>query len=193
MMSTLCEAWYLLRHNLGLPSDEVGTIFEDWNSSGSLKDTFLIKFGSEICQRKKTPKGDGHGEGVGQSGHVLDDVLDKVVQDDDDTEGTGVWHVMEAAMRHVSNPTNAEGHFFRVASGDRAQRLKVADKLQIPPPQEKVSVHDKDVFIEDLRQAVYASFLAAYCQGLELIARASKDEGWNVDLGMCEEIRLDIH
>lgn len=48
-----------------------------------------------MCQRKKTPEGDKHDEGAGRSGHVLDDVLDKVVQDDDGSEGTGFWTVME--------------------------------------------------------------------------------------------------
>lgn len=88
---------------------------------------------------------------------------------------------MEAAERHVSAPTNATGQFLRVASGDRGQRLRVAEKMRIPPPAEG-SVEDKGAFIENLRRAVYTSFLCAFCQGLELIARASKDEDWNVDL-----------
>ncbi|OZJ01398.1 hypothetical protein BZG36_05753, partial [Bifiguratus adelaidae] len=68
------------------------------------------------------------------------------------------------------------GHFFRVESGNRDQRVRVAEKLDIPIPN-GVSVDDKAKFIEDLRLAVYASFLCSFCQGLELIARASKDEG----------------
>lgn len=104
----------LLHHALEIPLDEIGKIFEQWNNDGPLKNTFLIQIGrsrgpdleiagrnsdtpagSEICQRKKTPEGDRHGEGKGQGGHVLDDVLDKVVQDDDSSEGTGYWTVME--------------------------------------------------------------------------------------------------
>lgn len=42
--------------------------------------------------------------------------------------------------------------------------------------------------IEHLRKAVYCAFLASYCQGLELIARASQDEGWNIDLSECIRI-----
>lgn len=187
ILSTMCEAWGLLHKSLGLPNDEIGKIFERWNSDGELRNTFLLQIGSEICQRKKTPEGDGRGEGIGTSGHVLDDVLDKVVQDYDNSEGTFFWSVMEAADRHVSCPTIAASQFFRVASADRAQRVRVAEKLQAPSPQ-KVSLDDEEAFIETLRKAVYASFLCAFCQGLELIARASKDEGWNINLGTCIKI-----
>ena len=189
LLSTTCEAWSLLHKSLGLSNPEIGKIFEDWNASGELRNTYLLEIGAEICQRKKTPQGDGRGEGVGTSGYVLDDVLDKVVQDDDDTEGTLFWSVMEAAKRHVSAPTIATSQFLRVASGDRDQRIRVAEKLNIPSPQ-RVDLGDKDksVFIETLRKAVYASYLCAFVQGLELIARASKDEGWNIDLGSCIKI-----
>ncbi|KKY20263.1 putative 6-phosphogluconate decarboxylating [Diplodia seriata] len=187
MLSTVCEAWSFLNKSLGLPYDEIGKIFEKWNSEGELRNSYLVQIGSEICQRKRTPEGDERGEGKGEDGYVLDDVLDKVVQDDDDSEGTLYWSLMDATDRHVSSPTIAAGQFFRVASGNRAQRLKVAEKLNIPKPQ-KVDVQDKDVLIETLRKAVYASFLASFCQGLELIARASKDEGWDINLGKCIQI-----
>ncbi|KAK4241595.1 6-phosphogluconate dehydrogenase [Achaetomium macrosporum] len=187
MLSTVCEAWSFLHKSLGLSYDEIGKILEKWNSEGELQNTYLIQIGSEICQRKKTPEGDKHGEGKGDGGYVLDDVLDKVVQDDDDSEGTGYWTVMETAHRHVSAPTIAAGQFFRVASGNRAQRLKVAGKLSIPKPQE-VDVKDKQGLVETLRKAVYAAFLCSFCQGLELIARASRDEGWDINLGKCIQI-----
>lgn len=187
MLSAVCEAWSFLSKSLGLPYDEIGKIFEKWNAEGELRGTYLIQIGSEICQKKKTPRGDQHGEGKGEGGYVLDDVLDKVVQDDDSSEGTLFWTVMDAAHRHISAPTIAAGHFFRVASGNRAQRLKVTENLEIPKPQ-RVDAKDKDSLIEALRKAVYASFLCSFCQGLELIARASKDEGWDVNLGKCIQI-----
>ncbi|KAI0384437.1 6-phosphogluconate dehydrogenase, decarboxylating [Hypomontagnella monticulosa] len=187
MLSTVCEAWGFLNKSLGLPYDEIGKIFEQWNAEGELQNTYLIQIGSEICGRKKTRQGDQHDEGKGETGYVLDDVLDKVVQDDDNSEGTLFWTVMDAAQRHIATPTIAAGHFFRVASGNRAQRLKVVENLKIPKPQQ-VDAKDKDNLIEALRKAVYASFLCSFCQGLELIARASKDEGWDVNLGKCIQI-----
>ncbi|EKG10310.1 6-phosphogluconate dehydrogenase [Macrophomina phaseolina MS6] len=187
MLSAICEAWSFLHKSLGLSYDEIGEIFEMWNSEGELKNTYVVQIGSEICQRRKTPEGDKNGEGKGDNGYILDDVLDKVVQDDDDSEGTLYWTVMDAADRHISAPTIAAGQFFRVASGNRAQRLKAEKKLDIPKPR-KVDVKDKEALIETLRKAVYAAFLCSFCQGLELIARASKDEGWDINLGKCIQI-----
>jgi 6-phosphogluconate dehydrogenase len=189
LLSTVCEAWGLLRKSFELSNDQIGKIFEAWNIKGELKNTYLVQIGSEICQRRKSAQGDKNGEGKGsEDQHVLDDVLDKVVQDDDSSEGTLFWSVSEAALRHVSAPTIAAGHFFRVASGDRDQRLRVAEKLKIPSPRKFSSACDVEKFVETLRQAVYCSILAAYCQGLELVARASTDEGWDVDLGTCIKI-----
>lgn len=190
MLSTICEAWEILHVGLGMTYDEVGKVFEQWNVDGLLKNTFLVQIGSEICQRKKTPQGDKRGEGASQTtdGYVLDDVLDKVVQDDDGTEGTLYWTVMEAADRHVAAPTIAAGHFLRVASGNRRQRLLVADQLKVPQPKKMEAAKDIDSFVETMRRAVFVAFLCSFCQGLELIARASQDEQWDINLGDCLKI-----
>ncbi|KAF7585469.1 hypothetical protein BBP40_010874 [Aspergillus hancockii] len=188
MLSAVAEAWSILHYGLGLGYDEIGDIFNEWNQKGELRNNFLLEIGAEICHRKKTPEGDGRGEGVGDYGYVLDDVLDKVVQDDDGTEGTPYWCVMESANRHVSAPTIATGHYMRIASGNRAERLRVAEKLQSPKPKRIDGIEDRGLFLEDLRRAVYSSFLVSFCQGLELIARASDDEGWNIELSKCLQI-----
>ncbi|PYI05433.1 6-phosphogluconate dehydrogenase [Aspergillus sclerotiicarbonarius CBS 121057] len=188
MLSTTAEAWAILHYGLGLKYEEIADVFEDWNNKGELRKNFLLDIGMQILRTKKSPQGDHKGEGASQNdGYVLDDVLDKVVQDDDDTEGTPYWSVMETANRHVAGPTLATAHYMRIASGNRAERLEVAQKLNIPDPK-PIEVKDRKGFIEKLRRAVYCSFLASFCQGLELIARASKDEGWNVDLNKCIQI-----
>jgi 6-phosphogluconate dehydrogenase len=148
------------------------------------RNNFLVSIGADINQRRD-PKD--------SSQHLLSHVLDKVVQDADNSEGTGVWTVMEAARNHVSCPTIAAGHFFRVASSDRAQRLEVSKHLELPTgPKNNVlsqlSKSDRDTFIESLRQAVYASFLASFVQGLNLISRQSYAEGWPVKLSDCLKI-----
>ena len=145
MLSTVSEAWPLLHKSLRLSNKEIGKIFQKWNSE------------------------DTNGERQGQDGHVLDNVLDRTVQDDGSSEGTLFWSVAEATNRHVSAPTIAAGQFFRVASGDREQRLRVTEKMKMKMPA-KVDVKDEEGFIENLRRAVFNSLLCRYCQGLELIA-----------------------
>ncbi|KAJ5595014.1 uncharacterized protein N7459_001222 [Penicillium hispanicum] len=188
MMSALAEAWSYMHFGLGMGYEEIGDVFAKWNESGELRRNFLIQIGADILKRKRTPHGDHNGEGTGSDGHVLDDVLDKVVQDDDDTEGTPLWSVMESAARHVSSPTLAAAHYLRIASGNRQERVRASEKLQMPSPKPIQNVRDRKSIIEQLRRAVYAAFLASFCQGLELIARASADEGWKIDLSHCLQI-----
>ncbi|KAK4079143.1 hypothetical protein Trihar35433_248 [Trichoderma harzianum] len=182
MLSALCEAWGFLNRGLGLDYSQIGELFTTWNNEGELRTNFLIKIGADICKTRKSTNGKLSDD------YVLDDVLDKVVQDDDCTEGTPTWSIMESATRHVSCPTLAAGFYLRVASGNREERLKVAEKLSIPEPQSFQDVKDRDQMIESLRRAVYCAFLASYCQGLELIARASIDEDWNISLSECIRI-----
>ncbi|KAL4922473.1 nucleoside phosphorylase domain-containing protein [Aspergillus aurantiobrunneus] len=189
MLSAVAEAWSLLHYGRGLGYEEIADIFAEWNKEGELRNNFLLEIGADLLRIKKSPQGDGRGEGVSQNdGYVLDDVLDKVVQDDDNTEGTPYWSVMESAARHVSAPTLATAHYMRIASGNRIERLEVAKKLQVPSLSPIRGMKDLEAFKEHLRRAVYASFLASFCQGLELIARASADEGWDIDLGKCLQI-----
>lgn len=99
MMSAQAEAWQIMEKGLGMSFDEIAKVFKQWNEEGELvclafekedgqisgtlillqKDTFLIEIGAEIC-RQRNEKGK----------HVLSDVEDKVVQDIDGSEGTGV-------------------------------------------------------------------------------------------------------
>lgn len=141
----------------------------------------------------------------------MNEVQDKVVQDADDSEGafdvlsqrseaierytyspgTGFWTVMEAAKRHVSAPTIASAHFLRIASADRAQRMHVVAALGQDlgaARKQHVDAAFRETFAEDLRLAAYCACLASYAQGMNLVARASEDEGWGVRLGTCVQI-----
>ncbi|OBT81632.1 hypothetical protein VE02_10009 [Pseudogymnoascus sp. 03VT05] len=70
---------------------------------------------------------------------------------------------MEAARRHIAAPTIAAGQFLRVASSNRAQRLKVAKCLKkvLGPQQPKLGENDRKRFIEDLRLATVKTLTAA--------------------------------
>jgi 6-phosphogluconate dehydrogenase len=49
-------------------------------------------------------------------------------------------------------------------------------------------VKDRDAFINDVRQALYASKVVAYSQGFDQIAAASQEYGWNIDRGAMARI-----
>jgi 6-phosphogluconate dehydrogenase len=96
---------------------------------------------------------------------------------------------VEAANRHVSCPTIAAAHFLRIASSNRSERLNVFELIGGSiAGAKKQQVENKEEVIEDLRQAVYCSFLACFAQGMNLLARANMDENWGVKLS--EVIRI---
>lgn len=85
-LSAICEAYGLLRTALELSNQEISDIFQTWTSKGELKGNYLLGIGFETLRFKKGD-GDQNPEGI------VDDVEDKVVQDVDNSEGTGVWTV----------------------------------------------------------------------------------------------------
>ena len=139
-------------------------------------DNFLVSIAADIC-RTRDPVDDSY---------VLADVKDKVVQDVDETEGTGTWTCEEGIHKHVPIPTIASGHLLMVASADAAQRAAVkksfgtsgeVGKIKLETPQDTAL----PAFLKDLQMATYASFLMAFAQGLQLLKKADKEHDWKLD------------
>ncbi|CCC07953.1 hypothetical protein SMACR_01516 [Sordaria macrospora] len=173
MMTALCEAWAIMNIGLGMEYEEIGAVFEKWNGDKEkpLRDNFLINIGADIC-RTKDEKGN----------YVLANVRDKVVQDVDNSEGTGTWSVQEGTRLHVPDPTIAVSHLFRVASADAARRQTVKKALEgkgVKPA--RMEGVDKDKFMDDLYNAVYASFLMCFIQGLHVLSKANEENDWKLD------------
>ncbi|MBE0975662.1 NADP-dependent phosphogluconate dehydrogenase, partial [Escherichia coli] len=50
---------------------------------------------------------------------------------------------------------------------------------------------DTDAFVEDVRQALFASKLVAYAQGMDMLAAAAEEYGWSLDLGTIASLWRD--
>lgn len=171
MMSAISEAYAIMRNGLGMDLEEIGGVFEKWNKDGELKNTFLIDISARICRTidPKTHK------------HVLDSVLDKVVQDLTGEEGTGVWSNIEAVRLHIAAPTLTTAHYFRLGSAYEGQRKTVNKLLDGGFPPQKLDVSDKDSFVEKLRIAVATACLASYVQGMNVIEAANQENKWSIN------------
>jgi 6-phosphogluconate dehydrogenase len=173
MMSVLAEVWLLLTEGLGLKDDEVSNLFKAWNEKGPLRDCFLVAIGVDIEHTKE------------QNGkHVVSQVRDKVVQDADEEEGTGIWTCEEAVARHVPAASIVSAHLFRCASSDLARRTKnrkSGGRQQVKPQTLSVDSSSREGFIEALHKTTYFGFLACFAQGLDLIRQKDKDSGWNLN------------
>lgn len=180
MMSVLAEVWFVLVRGLGLSSEEVAGVFRSWNTEGPLRDCFLIDIGADIVAQRY---------GWGDVG-VLETVRDKVVQDVEESEGTGIWTCQEAISLHEPAATILAAHLLRCASADASRRAAVAkaasaisdggDNTLLPKPARIRGVSSVQ-FINSLRSATYFCFLSCFAQGLNMLQAANRQYCWRID------------
>jgi len=160
-MQLIAESAVLLRQGLGLESAAVADVFSDWNA-GDLE-SYLIQITADLF-RKRDPQ---HPESL-----LLDSVLDRAGQ-----KGTGRWTVQASLDLGVAMPTIAAAVDARVLSAERERRVE-AERIF----REKPASALEGVSVEDVRAALYASKVASYTQGFELLARASAAHDYGTDL-----------
>lgn len=161
-MQMICEAYLLLKEALGLEPPELHRIFADWNA-GELN-SYLI----EITARIFTVKDD-------DGSYLVDHILDTAGQ-----KGTGKWTSIVALDQGIAAPTIAEAVFARCLSAIKEERVEAAADLR--GPEEHFS-GDRDAFIEQVRQALFASKICSYAQGFALMKSASDEWGWDLQFG----------
>jgi 6-phosphogluconate dehydrogenase len=162
-MQLICEAYQLLKDGLGLSADELHQVFAEWNK-GEL-DSFLIEITAEIFTKK-----DDDGK------PLIDKILDTAGQ-----KGTGKWTATSALDLGMPVTLIGEAVFGRCLSALKDERV-AASKVLCGPTHAPDS-HDKKVFVEDVRRALYCSKIISYAQGYMLLREAGKEEGWNLNMG----------
>ncbi|KAI9801898.1 MAG: hypothetical protein M1833_002212 [Piccolia ochrophora] len=178
IMSALAESWSMMSLNMGMGFDEIGDVMAKWNSEGELRNTFLVAIGAQICKQKDPL----------ETHHILSSVKDKVVQDIDGSEGTGIWSQIEAVRMHVPAPTLSTAHYLRLASGYRGQRVLVHSVFKDPFAPDVIPDADKPDILSDLRLAVYTATLASFVQGLHIIDRADRQNNWRIEFSTVVQI-----
>ncbi|WP_422933423.1 NADP-dependent phosphogluconate dehydrogenase [Sinomonas sp. P47F7] len=160
-MQVIGEAYDLLRSGAGLEPAEQSAIFEEWNK-GELS-SFLIEITSEVLRHVDAKTGQP----------FVDVVVDAAGQ-----KGTGRWTVQSAL--DLGSPVSgiAESVFARGISSQRGQRAIAQETLA----GHEVEVTLPENFVEDVRQALYASKLVSYAQGLDMLSSAAKEYGWDLKL-----------
>ncbi len=168
-MQLIAEAYDLIRQGTGATAAEIAEIFKGWNE-GDLE-SFLIEITADVL---------GHVDAeTGQA--FVDIVLDQAEQ-----KGTGRWTVQNALDLGVPITGIAEATFARALSGSTPQRE--AARAKLPAETQEWRIADRDAFVEDVRQALYASKVVAYSQGFDQIAAASQEYDWDIDRGAMARI-----
>ncbi|MGC2654148.1 MAG: NADP-dependent phosphogluconate dehydrogenase [Mycobacterium sp.] len=162
-MQLIGEAYQLLRDGLGKSADEIADEFDEWNK-GDL-DSFLVEITAQVLRQKDAKTGKP----------LVDVILDEAEQ-----KGTGRWTVKSALDLGVPVTGIAEAVFARALSGSVTQRkatteLASGDLIARPG--------DEKQFVDDVRQALYASKIIAYAQGFNQIQAGSGEYDWDITSG----------
>jgi 6-phosphogluconate dehydrogenase len=161
-MQLICEAYDLLKQVVGLSASELSAVFGEWNK-GDL-DSYLIEITRDILAFK-----DADGQ------PLVDKILDTAGQ-----KGTGKWTGVEALELGIPLTLIGEAVFSRCLSAIKDERVAASKVLTGPKP---TLDGDKKAFVEDVRQALYASKLVSYAQGYTLMRAAAGERGWNLNYG----------
>ncbi len=163
-MQLICEAYAILKDVIGMQAAELADTFTDWNR-GEL-DSYLIEITSQIFRKIDPDTGKP----------LVDVILDKAGQ-----KGTGLWTLQSAISQSVVISTINAAVEARVISSRKDER--VASSKILPQPAPKKFTGDRKQLIDAVRNALYASKIVSYAQGMELLGAASIQYKWNLNFG----------
>src|SRR5574340_193415 len=160
-MQLIAEIYDLLHRGAGISNQELADIFAEWNRR-ELR-SYLIEITAEILARKDETTGEA----------LVDLILDEAAQ-----KGTGKWATQNSFDVGIAIPTINAAVESRLISALKGERV-IASKLL-----GKASTYtgERDHLVEAAENALYASKITSYAQGLQLLSAASVEYKWNMDL-----------
>ena len=163
-MQLICEAYFILKHaHRTDPTKNCINVFKEWNE-GELA-SYLIEITRDIFTVKDSESGE----------YLVDRILDTAKQ-----KGTGKWMSQHAMDLGVPTTLITEAVYARCLSAQKDARVRASEVLTGP---EAKFDGDKQQFIEDVRQALYASKLCSYAQGYVQLDAAAEEFGWKLNNG----------
>ncbi|MEM8728047.1 MAG: decarboxylating NADP(+)-dependent phosphogluconate dehydrogenase [Chlamydiota bacterium] len=161
-MQIICEAYELLRSELGMEAEALSKTFDEWNR-GELN-SYLIEITSKIFAFKDR---DG--------APLVEKILDVAGQ-----KGTGKWTAISAFELGIPVTLIGEAVFARCLSALKDQRLEMSRHFKGP---NKGFEGDKKQLFSDIKDALYASKIISYVQGFMLMRGAAAAFKWNLNYG----------
>lgn len=162
VMQLLAETYDLMNRGLGLNNDELHDVYSGWNQ-GELNG-YLLEITGHIFRQVDERTGK----------RLIDEILDVAHQ-----KGTGMWTSQSAMELHVPIPIIDLAVAMRNLSVFDAQRERAS--VVLPRPMQRFA-GDRAMFLEQLRRALHAGMIITYAQGMALLAVASEQHEYHLDL-----------
>ncbi|WP_236668832.1 NADP-dependent phosphogluconate dehydrogenase [Hymenobacter rubidus] len=168
LMQLIAETYAVLKTGLGLDNAAIGQVFTQWNA-GRLQ-SFLLDITKDIF-----------GFIAPNTDHLLlDDIKDEAR-----AKGTGKWTSQVAMDLEVPLPTVDTAVAMRDLSKYKALRGQLAG---LYGPEAGALPVEREAFLAQLEQAFYFSMVITYAQGMHLLAKASKDYSYELQLAEIAKI-----
>lgn len=161
-MQLICEAYQIMKDLLGMSAQEMHEVFKEWNE-GEL-DSYLIEITRDILAYK-----DEDGK------PLVDKILDTAGQ-----KGTGKWTAAAALDLGIPLTLIGEAVFARCLSAMKDERVIASKELS---GTQYTFNGNKKAFINDIKNALYASKIISYTQGYQLMMAAAAEYQWDLNYG----------
>ncbi len=162
-MQLIAEIFDLLSRGAGLPPSELASLFSAWNRA-ELR-SYLVEITARIL-----------GVGDPDTGRPLVELI----LDEAEQKGTGKRTSQSALDVGAPIPTIDAAVSARILSALRAERVAASRVIRGPSP---FFVGDRGRLVAAAREALYASKIASYAQGLSLLRIASREYDYALQPG----------
>ncbi|MBP5623095.1 MAG: decarboxylating NADP(+)-dependent phosphogluconate dehydrogenase [Thermoguttaceae bacterium] len=163
-MQLISDAYWIMKNALGLSNKELYEVFAEWNNSEL--DSYLIEITRDVFTVDDPETGEP----------LVDKILDAA-----GAKGTGKWMSQLALDLGVPSTLVTEAVYARAISAMKELRVRASTKLN--GPKDVRYQGDRDEFIAQVKQALYASKICSYAQGFVQMQAAAKEYDWKLDCG----------
>jgi 6-phosphogluconate dehydrogenase len=160
-MQLIAEIYDLLHRGAGMSDAQLAEVFARWNT-GDLR-SYLIEITAKILTRMDDLTGLP----------LVDVILDEAAQ-----KGTGKWTSQTALDTGAPIPTINAAVESRLISALKVERVEAAKVLGSAGKYKG----DTQALVDAAGQALYASKITSYAQGLSLLNMASHEYSWDMDI-----------
>ena len=162
LLQLIAETYDIMKRGLGLTNDELHEVYKSWNEKEL--NGYLIEITANIFSHTDDKTGK----------RLIDVILDAARQ-----KGTGMWTSEDALELQVPVPTIDVAVAMRNLSAIEKERREASKVLKGPATEFK---GDRKIFIERLRNALYAAVIVTYTQGMNQLRAASRAYKYGFDL-----------